>query len=1205
VLTFASTGETLFLKEIQMENFKSFGRKITVPVLQGYTSITGPNGAGKSNISDAILFVLGPKSSKAIRAGKLTDLIWNGGKDKKGAGYCQVSLVFENSDRTIPIEADEVKLTRYIGLSPSVEGGYNSYFYINDRKSSLSEFDSLLAHARISAEGHNFVQQGDIQKIVSMSTTDRRRMLDNIAGITKFDDDIAQAEGKRKETEENLDRIRIILEEIDKQIQQLATDREGALKYKELNDRLTTAKAQLAYKNRELIERQIVGTKEQVAKHEADLSKLLEQKEELRKEIEDAQARLGALEQEIADRGGEEAKQLKEKLDGLRIERARASDGIETSKETLKQIKVEAADGTKERAKVLKEIEALEREHGNVEKRISELEDAVKAVDVDLHEIDEKASRGDAKVLTIQKEIIALNKQVDEIEEKLKGVVLEGDRTKDMMQRLESEIAQLEESRKQYQTEFDDADWQLKELKSHSKESGKSLQKLQQEFYEKRNQEAKLSREQTELQQAILTLTRQYAQLKAEADVAENLRKGYTAAVSSILEARETGTIKGIHGTVAQLAHVNPQYETAIVTAAGSRMQAIIVDNDSVAAECIDFLKKRKIGRATFLPLNKMLVGKPRGKAILVAKECLGFAIDLCQFDEKYRDAFFYVFGDTLVVQNLDEARRWMGGVRLVTVSGELIEASGAMIGGEAEKSSVRFGPSSANELEKVAGKLREAQAQAEQVGSRLEDLRREILEVEGQLKDTGSKTGVAEVKLGSLEAKRKEYQGKLSAVDKDLEDRKARFKEAQKTAQRIQEDLEKFTKGLESLRSKRDERKKAVIDATPQQISSRMKELMAKRASLSDELNQHRSKLDAMATQTQVLGDRKAEIEARLSTLDSQKKEREGRIGNFEESLGRLENEIRGLEKMEAQMGKKLKDLQDARDAAYREKTDLEGGFDKVSHKIETKDDFILKLQTELKVQEEQLAEADRIMKEMAVELKEMKLPTLETLKQTISECETQITALGPINMRALEDYEAQQTRHKELDEEYKRLEGQRQELMNLVAQLTEKKKEGLSKVFVAINENFKHVYAELSDGGEAELILENAEDPFQAGLIVKVRPPNKKVLRLEALSGGEKSLVSMAFIFAIQEYDPSPFYLLDEIDQNLDAVNAEKVARMIKHNTATAQFVQISLRKVTLKEADHIVGVTMTPESISEVIMRVNLADIEDEKPTEAIPA
>ena len=1205
MLTIDSAGETVFLKQIQLENFKSFGRKIEIPTLQGYTTITGPNGAGKSNISDAVLFVLGPRSSKAIRAGKLTDLIWNGGKTKSGAGYCQVALVFDNSDRGIPIEADEGKLTRYVGLSPSVEGGYNSYFYINDRKSSLSEFDSLLAHARISAEGYNFVQQGDIQKIVSMSAMDRRRILDNIAGITKFDDDIAQAEGKRRETEDNLERIRIILEEIDKHLQQLEADREGALKYKELSERLATAKAQLAYKNRELIEQQIVATRDQIGKHEAERERLLTEKEELRKKLEEAQARLGDLERQMAERGGEEAKQLKDKLDGFRIERARSQDGIETSKEALKQNRVEVSETTKERAKVGKEMDALDRAREELETRLAEVEEAIKAVDRELHEVDEKASKGDAKVLAIQKEIVGLNKQIDELEERLKGVVLEGDRAKESLERLESEIEQLEELRKQYQLELDDAEWQLKEIKSHTKESGKSLQKLQEDFHSKRNEEARLSKQQTELQQAILSLTRQYAQLKAEADVAENMRRGYAAAVAAILEARETGRIKGIHGTVAQLAHVEPKYESAIVTAAGARMQAIIVDNDSVAAECIDYLKKNRIGRATFLPLNKMLVGKPRGKAILVAKECLGFAIDLCHFDDKYRDAFFYVFGDTLVVETLDEARRWMGGVRLVTLGGELIEASGAMIGGEAEKSQIKFGPSSANELEKVADKLREAQAQAESVGTQLEELRKEILDLEGQLKDYGSKSGAVEVKASTLEAKRKEFQTKLTSITKDVEDRKARFAETRKTADRIEEDLKKFTKGLDSLKERREERKKAIIDATPQQISTKMKELMARRSALSDELSQARSKLEAMATQVQVLTDRRNELDARLETLASQRKDHEGRIATLQESLGRLENEIRGLEKLESQIGQKMKDLQDARDGAYREKTDVEGDLDKVTHKIETKDDFVLKLSTELRVQEEQLSEADRVMKEMGVDVHEEKLPSLETLKRTISESEGQIQALGNINLRALEDYDAQQSRHKDLDEEYGRLEGQRQELVNLAAQLTEKKKEGLGKVFGSINENFQKVYAELSDGGEAELLLENEADPFQGGLIVKVRPPNKKILRLEALSGGEKSLVSLAFIFAIQEYDPSPFYLFDEVDQNLDAVNAEKVARMIKQNSASAQFLQISLRKVTLKEADHIVGVTMTPTSVSELVMRVNLADIEDEKPKEAVPA
>ena len=1188
-----------------MENFKSFGRKITVPFLQGYTAITGPNGSGKSNIADAILFVLGPKSSKAIRAGKLTDLIWNGGKDKKGADSCQVSLLFDNSDRQIPVEADEVKLTRYVGLSPSVEGGYNSYFYINDRKSSLSEFDSLLAHARISAEGYNLVQQGDIQKIVSMSSIERRRILDNIAGITKFDDDITQAEGKRRETEENLERIRIILDEIDKQIKQLEADRDGALKYKELNERMSTAKAQLAYKNRELIERQIVGTKEQIAKHEADKAKLEAQKAELRTLFDAAVARLNELEQEMAERGGEEAKQLKEKLDGLRIERARATDGIETSKEVLKQLRVEAGEANREQAKIQKETDALAREREKIDARMGELDEQIKAADKDLHEVDELASKSDAKVLNIQKQIIALNNEIDQVEERVKGIVLEGDRTKEAMARLESEITQIEESRKAYQVEYDDADWQLKELHTSTKESGKSLQKLQQEFHEKRAEEAKLAKEQAELQTAILSLTRQYAQLKAEADVAENMKRGYTSAVSAILECRETGSIKGIHGTVAQLAHVESQYETAIVTAAGARMQGIIVDDDSVAAQCIDYLKKRKIGRATFLPLTKMLVGKPRGKAILVAKECLGFAIDLCHFDEKYRDAFFYVFGDTLVVQTLDEARKWMGGVRLVTIEGELIEASGAMIGGDMERSTVKFGPSVASEMEKIAEKLREAQAHGETVANRLDELRKAVLDLEGEIKDSGGRSGAVEVKTSTLEAKKKEFASKLATADKDLRDRRDRFGEAQTTAARIEEDLTKFTKALEALKGKRDERKKAVIAATPQQISSRMKELMSRRATLAEELSGLRSKLEAMATQTTFLEERRTEVGSRLTALDGQRKDHEKRIDSFQESLGRLETEIRGLEKTEAQMGKKVKDLQDARDAAYKEKTDREADLDKVTHKIDTKEDFLLKMQTELKVQEEQLAEAERVMKEMAVELQEGRLPSLEELKTTIADCEAAINALGPINLRALEDYDAQQARAVELKDEFKRLEGQREELIHLVDELTDKKKEGLAKIFTSINENFSRVYAELTEGGEAELALENPEKPFEAGLLLKVKPAHKKALRLEALSGGERSLASMALIFAIQEYDPSPFYLLDEIDQNLDAVNAEKVARMIRRNSSTAQFVQISLRKVSLKEADHLVGVTMTPDSLSEVIMRVNLAEIEDEKPTEVIPA
>ena len=1194
----------MFLKEIEMENFKSFANKVRVPFLTGFTAVTGPNGSGKSNIADAILFVLGPKSAKAIRAKRLTDLIWNGGKDKRAASHCEVSLFFDNSDRAIPIEADEVKLTRYVALSPAVQDGYNSYFYVNDRKATLDEFDSLLAHARISAEGYNLVQQGDIQRIVQMSDADRRRVLDNIAGITKFDDDIGQADSKRKQTEDNLGRIQIILDEIKKQIHQLSADREGALKYRELSGRLTLAKAQLVYKNREIIEQEINSTKEQLAKYETERAKLQKERSDLQNHLKAAEARLAELEAKIAERGGAEAKQLKEKLDGLRIERARATDGIATSTEEIRRLKTEIADGQKERARVAKEIEAVQRERASVEGSLGDLTKQLESAERDLRTLDESASKTDSKVLVIQKEIIAMTKRVDESEEKTKAVVLEGDRANESLERLRNEVVQLADVLKTYQLELDDAEFQLKELRSGSKAATKNLAKLQEGVYAKRKEEQELSKQQGELQSAILELTRQYAGMKAEADVAENLKRGYSTAVAGILDARDSGKIKGIHGTIAQLGHLESKYETAILVAAGSRMQAIVVDDDAVAAACIDYLKKSRAGRATFLPLNKMLVGRPRGKAILVAKESVGFAIDLIRFDEKYRDAFFYVLGDTIVVETLDQARKYMGGVRLVTLGGELIEASGAMIGGDLEKTPLRFGAPDRREIDTVSEKLRRATEESERVTKRLAELRKEVVALETELKDVGGQTSTVDVKASALETKRREFTTKVNAIREDLEAKQKKLTETEKTTKRVDEDLARFRKDLDSLKAQRETRKGALLEAAPQAVSARMKELMANRTKAGDDVTAARAKLETLDAQTKVQVERRGEFDQRVDGLVAQKGDHEKRVKDFESSLQKLENEIRGLERMEANMSKEMQGLQGDRDAAYKEKTEVEGEIDKLGHKLETREDFATNLQTELRAQEESLAKAIEELKSLGREIAG-KLPPLDELKRTIGDCETQIQALGPINMRALDDYDAQEKRYGELTDEFAKLGTQRQELINLVAELTERKKEGLGTVFTAINENFKRVYKEISEGGEAELLLENEKDPFTGGLIIHANPSHKKVLRLEALSGGEKSLVSMAFIFAIQEYDPSPFYLLDEIDQNLDAVNAERVARMIRRNSNTAQFVQISLRKITLKEADHILGVTMTPAGHSDLVMRVNLSDIEDERATEAVVA
>ena len=1193
----------MYLKEVQMENFKSFGRKVRIPFLPGYTAITGPNGSGKSNIGDAVLFVLGPKSAKAIRAGRLTDLLWNGGENRKAAAsYCEVSLLFDNADRVMPVEADEVKLTRRVNVSASVEGGYNSYFYINDRKASLNEFDQLLAHARISAEGYNLVQQGDVMKIVQQSNTDRRRTLDNVAGITKFDEDITAAESKRKATEENIERIHLIIEEIGKQLKQLETDREGALKARDLQGRLDTARTQLAVKNREIAEEAVTSLEAQIAKLQQEKAKLEGSRADLQRELEDSTKRLHDLESAIAERAGVKGMETQQRLNDLKVKRATDQNTIENATAEIARLRKELAGHQEEGAKVAKELTAVRAEHEAADRTAKAKGEELQRLDAEVRRFDKGAPGVDAKVASLQKEANQLAEKVAQLEEKVKALVLEAEKQRLVREQLQGEIEQLEDTRKSVSTELDDVEFQLKDLQGGTKEAGRSTKKLQEDFMARRKEEAELLRQAQELESAVLTLTRETERAKAQAEAAAYVQKGYGRAVMAVLEARDKGQVKGIHGTVAELLRVESRFETALGIAAGNRMQAIVVEDDGVAATCIDLLKRSGQGRAVFLPLNKMLSQRPRGKALMVAKETLGFALDLVKFDEKYRDALYYVLGDTLVVKTLEEARRLMGGIRLVTLGGELIEASGAMAGGNLDAPSIKLGPSKMEAAE-ILEKLHRAQDQSEKVGKRIQELRAEMRRIEDELKTATGTSTAGEVKAQTLESARREFTARLKAVDGDLEDRRKRLATSTEAGARASQELGKLEKDLTAARGAQEARRKAALEASPQEVQTRYKEMLARKSAVSEEFHAATAKGEAAAAGLKVQETRSAEIATRRESTEDQIAAHTQAIQGLKKGLDRLESDLRATQKVFDAMAKETADLQAKKDVAFQEKTKREGDIEKAQSKIHAKEDFVLGLEKQLAEERASLEEARRALGGMkAIEIEH--LPTIETLKNTIAESEAGLRSMGPINMKALEMYDEQAKRHAQIQAELKDLETQREELLKLVKELTERKKEGLSKVFTAIQENFQRVYNELSGGGEADLVLENEQNPFEGGLIVKAKPPGKKVLRLEALSGGEKSLVSLAFIVALQEYDPSPFYLLDEVDQNLDAVNAEKVAKMIKRSSVAAQFVQVSLRKVTLKEADHLVGVTNVG-GVSQVLMKVNLEDIREEKPAVEVAA
>jgi chromosome segregation protein len=1192
--------DQMHLKEIELENFKSFARKTRIPLLQGYTAVTGPNGAGKSNIADGILFVLGPRSSRVIRAGKLTDLIFNGGKDKKPANETKVSLVFDNSDRLIPIDSDSVKLTRLVRKSDNVDG-YYSYFYVNDRKSSLGEFDNLLANARISADGYNFVQQGDITRITEMSPLERRRILDDISGITKFDEEIQSAEKERLTAEENIGRLSIILDELKKQMKQLDADRDGALKYKDLHDKMVSSQACLSLKRKEAVDREIQSVSEQIINYTKDKEKAEVKKEELLKELAVAIEGLTKVEAEIAEQGGDEAKEIKDKIDSLRIEMARAKDAVQNSEESIIGLKDVKKAQQEDLKAVEKDLKGIEERLAPLKKDLAEKAKLLGEKRSTLTTHQDQVSKSDSELGNLQKETIGLSVEVTSKEEKLHALNLELDRLNEKVQRLKIDIANQEELKKTYEFELKDSEWSIKELKSETKSATQGTKQLQGEYQSKRNKEKKLLDQYADLDNAVKTLTREYNQLKAEAEAVQNVRKGYNNAVSTILEARDKGAIKGVHGTIAELAEVTSDYETAVEVAAGHRMQSIVVDSDAVASECINYLKKNRIGRATFLPLNRMIDGRPRGKAIMASKSSIGFAIDLVKFDEKYKTAFWFVLGDTVVVRNLDEARKLMGGVRLVTLDGELAEASGAMVGGTLDKNMTKFGAPSESKIEKKAAELRAAIEESESVQAELAQLKTDIAALENAIRDTNAKDSGESVKIESIETKIKEFDLKLKSIDSDLDTKNKDLAETLDLIETTKKDFGAIDDDVKATKKKKEQKDKKLLEATPHELSKQLKELEKSILELSTAVGDLSSQVQTNEKQMELVKSRKAELDSGIQLTVDKIKELGAKSTENEEKQVKFDTELKALLKMERSMGDELNSLRTKRDALYKKKTDTDGNIEKIVTKVQTNTDFVMSLQTKVKEAEGKLRECEAEF----TQFKDVKLPdempSMDDLKITVMDCEKQISTLGNVNLKAIDEYEDRKTRLDGLKEEIGQLDKQKTNLMKLVAELNEKKTLGFNKIYVAINENFKKMFAELSNGGEAELLLENEERPLEGGLIMKARPKDLKAVRMEALSGGQKSLTALSFIMAIQAYEPSPFYLLDEVDMFLDGVNAENVARAVRRSSINAQFIQISLRNVTLKQADHMIGVTMQREGLSEIVMKTNIgegADLPEEQ-------
>ncbi len=1179
----------MYLKQVELENFKSFGGKLTVPFMEGYTAVTGPNGSGKSNITDAILFVLGPKSSKAVRAGKLTDLIFDGGKSKNKASYTKVSLVFDNTDRLMPWDDDVVRLTRYVKLSDNGVD-YSSYFYVNDRKSSMTEFDSLLLKARISADGYNLVQQGDVTRIVQMGAIERRRILDGISGIASFDADIDKAKNERQEATTNLERISIITDSLSHDLVKLEKERADAQSYLAAKSDLETANAQLSVRRLQIEESKYQSLNENLEKVNSEIQEMRDRRASKENEIVEAAGRIEGVEAEIAKKIGPEYKDIKNKITDATIEMTTQRHSKERAEDSL-----EEAEGSK--AFYEENIAANDEE-------IASLEAAIAENSQSLADLERDKSNATAEEADISKKISETGGEHKQLQERLEQVEEESKARSQTLRAASSAYATAEKEETDASTalsvqadrvssldfEIKDARWSLTQLQETA---GPDLDEMQNKMTAIRTRESELERQVKELEAAYRKRESEYNSIQIEKRASEKANRG-SMAVEAIIGLRNKGLMNGIHGTVQELASVDKEYETALAVAAGGKMQAVVVDNDQVAADAISYLKKERLGRVTFLPLTKMMGGKPRAKATMSLKDSIGFAIDLIDFDKKYYNVFWYVLSDTLVVKDMDTARRIMGGIRLVTVQGEVIEASGAMVGGTLSQQNIlKFGAASEDKLTEAGERMRKAK-------DVLDAANAELAGVRDEYRKLGAEVAAASTSGKAVSDKIAETKGSISQLEKSKSEAVKSQRECNERLQAATEALAKARGAFDKAQADMDaiEEEKTAIKAriseiAPVELQTRIQivrdrifELSEKISKLSLSISTDRTEIEGLKKQNISYGE---QLKSVLATIEAERVT----IKEADEAVARIMIDLEAYKRIEAEMESGIEDLRKQKEALVQQKNDLEIDVRDLARELENKTAVRENYKAQVMQSGQNLADLRLAVDAISVPVPEP-VPSEEEIRRRIKACERTISDLGNVNLLAIEDYDVKKRNYDGLMAETNELNSRIEELNRLMDDLIAKKKGLFMKSYDAVNENFKAIYNELSGGGEAFMGLDNEDDPFAGGLMINAKPRNGKLLRLEALSGGEKSLTALSFIFAIQEYQPSPFYVLDEVDMFLDSVNAEMVAKRVRESSAKAQFIQVSLRKVTLTLADHLIGVTRPPTGISKVIMQPDIAEV-----------
>ena len=1177
----------MYLKRLEMQGFKSFADKTILEFMPGITTVIGPNGSGKSNISDAIRWVLGEQSMKSLRGAKSEDIIFAGTQNRKSLGFAEASLVFDNSDSRLPVEYNEVVVTRK--LYRSGESGY----YINKTPCRLKDVLELFMDTGIGKDGYSIIGQGKIDEILSNKSEDRRHIFEEAAGVVKYRVRKAEAEKKLEHTKLNLLRINDILAEIEANIEPLKAQSEKAKKFLSLREELKTIEIGLFIYN--------------INSYKEKLEKIVEDEEILKNDNEQATSKLDAI------------TELKEKL-------KQEIDSITNEIESMQNIGFESE----------KEIEKINSEIKVSEERISNNKDNFSRFDKEIEEIknrnieleEEKKLKLEKKTNLFsnkekfQKELDEKEKELEDLTKKLSAKELEIEEKKKQVEAntdlryektanistIEANLENIEKRKKQLNSEIDLGISELDSTRLTKEEISKTFYEIEAKRNEAKKQLDSIITRKEEAEGKIKKFDEQINAFSSEYRIKESRLKflqeterekeGYIKSVKSLLIGcdKDATLKKGSHGVLANIINSPKEYETAIEMALGAAAQNIVTDTENDAKKMVEYLRNNNLGRASFLPIASVKgkrLDKYNAKGIT---GIAGIAADLVKFDKKYEQIVLSLLGKTIIVDDMDTAialaKQNNYSFRIVTLKGDLINPSGAITGGSVAQKTVnilgraREIEDLKKELSKLKSKIEKIEAEKEEYMNSAEDVLEEITGLEKNLQDIDIVYATDKQKIIAVEENIQKLENrleKLKAEKVELENQKnENIENKEKEEQDIKDILEENSKLnaiIEQFANLNKDNQRYIddlnMDVTNLKISvssfdeseASIDEMVER---INQDINNNNLSIENKLNQKDAINQDNVDLEAKILQLKEQIEEINLAVNNSSSKVTELkQNRIEKnneLSKQETEFTAQIEVLDGLKEQLLKidvKKTKLEQDIEAVVSKL----------------WEEYELTPNNVQNYTKPE------NIAETTKK-VNSLRSKIKDLGSINIDSIEEYNSTKQRYDFMCEQRLDLENGITKLKKVIQDMTNVMKEQFAKQFAIINKNFGEVFKELFGGGKAELTLTDAENILECGIDINVQPPGKKLQNMTLLSGGEKAFTAIALLFAILKINPSPFCVLDEIEAALDDVNVYRYAEYLKKFTANTQFLVITHRKGTMEAADTVYGITMEENGISKLL-------------------